>query len=74
MKYTPKKIAGVQTCRIPQEKSGEETSVNCHRYLGSGIHLHKLFFVLSLTVKKVLTEQHDSDSFRARIYVCKYSN
>ena len=25
-----------------------------------------MFFVLSLTVEKVLTDQHDSDSFRAR--------
>ena len=25
-----------------------------------------IFFVLSLTVEKVLTDQHDTDSFRAR--------
>ena len=35
-----------------------------------GIHLHKLvFLVFSLTVEKVLTDQHDSGSFRARTQV-----
>ena len=39
-------LACVQTSLLPQKKSGEETSVNRRRLLCSGIHLHKLFFIV----------------------------
>ena len=48
----PANVACVQTSPLPQKKAGEETSVSRRRLSCSGIHLHKLIFVLSLTVEK----------------------
>ena len=59
-------IACVQMSPLPQKKIGRRNVCESLSLIVFRLHLHKLFFLFfSLTVEKVLTDQHDSGLFKS---------